>query len=375
MFSGFPGADTATTGINKGNVVTLSSVTLEDPFDPDHSHIAWEKDWDGGKIDDFGWKPSYPSTNLPYAYVPRDESLPYWTLASAYTVADRMFQSNTGPSYVAHQYIIAGQSAGADENPNTTANVWGCDSPPGTTVALIGPNGTDLPGPFPCFDYQTMGDLLDASKISWKYYAPSATGGNAGYIWSAYDAIKHIRYGPDWAGDVISPETQVLTDINSGTLAQVSWVVPSYANSDHAGSRSNTGPDWVASIVNEIGASQYWSNTVVFITWDDWGGWYDHVSPPQIDNMGLGFRVPLIVVSPYAMHGYVSHTQHEFGSFLAFLELRFSLPSLQTRDAVSDNLMDCFDFSQSVQPYTPVPSKRTPYDFEHEVNTGPPDDD
>jgi phospholipase C len=114
---------------------------------------------------------------------------------------------------------------------------------------------------------------------------------------------------------------------------------------------------------------------VVFITWDDWGGWYDHVVPPQIDNMGLGFRVPLIVVSPYAMHGYISHQQHEFGSFLSFLELRFSLPSLQTRDAVSDNLMDCFDFSQSVQPYTPVATQRTPDDFVHEINTGPPDDD
>ena len=375
MFSGFPGADAATTGMNNGQVVTLSPVPLENPTDLDHTHKGWWKDWDGGKNDNFGWKANYPSTNFPYAYVPRDESQPYWTLASAYTLADRMFQSNTGPSFVAHQYIIAGQSNEADNNPNSTNNAWGCDSPTGTTVTLIGPNGTDLPGPFPCFDYQTMGDLLDASKVSWKYYAPSAISGDGGYIWSAFDAIKHIRFGPDWAGDVISPETQVLTDIKSGNLAQVSWVVPSWANSDHPSTKSNTGPDWVASIVNEIGASAYWSNTVVFITWDDWGGWYDHVPPPQIDNMGLGFRVPLIVVSPYAKQAYISHQQHEFGSFLAFLELRYSLPSLKTRDAVSDNLMDCFDFSQTVQPYTPVPTTLTPDDFVHEINTGPPDDD
>jgi phospholipase C len=113
----------------------------------------------------------------------------------------------------------------------------------------------------------------------------------------------------------------------------------------------------------------------VFITWDDWGGWYDHVAPPQVDNMGLGFRVPLTVVSPYAKRGHVSHVQHEFGSLLSFMELLFGLPSLQTRDAFSDNLEDCFDFSQPVLPFQQIPTTLSPEDFKREKNTGPPDTD
>jgi len=374
LFSGFPGADSATTGISYGQTVPLNSVPLEFGIDVDHSHPGWWADWDNGKNDGFAHASSYPMPYYPYAYVPQSEIVQYWTLAAQYVLADRMFQSNTGPSFVAHQYIIAGQSDDADEVPNSQTTAWGCDSSPGTTVDLVGPNGTDLPGPFPCFDYETIGDLLDDAHVSWKYYAPSEIE-DTGYIWSAYDAIRHIRFGPDWSGDVISPETQVLSDIENGNLAQVSWVIPTRANSDHPNSASNTGPDWVASIVNEIGASKYWANTAIFITWDDWGGWYDHVPPPQVDEMGLGFRVPLIVVSPYARHGYISHKQHEFGSILHFTEEVFGLPSLGTRDAISDDLLDCFDFSQTLQPYTQVQTKLGPEDFKHEIPTGPPDTD
>src|SRR6202011_2275552 len=97
------------------------------------------------------------------------------------------------------------------------------------------------------------------------------------------------------------------SDIPAGQLAAVTWVVPSFANSDHARSMSTTGPQWVGSIVNAVGKSPFWDSTAIFIVWDDWGGWYDHVSPPQLDSLGFGIRVPLIVVSPYAKHGYVSH--------------------------------------------------------------------
>ncbi len=249
------------------------------------------------------------ATNGPaYSYINPSETEPYWTLAKTFTLGDRMFQSNTGPSFVAHQYMIAGQSAHASENP--TGGVWGCDAAAGATVALLGPNGTDLlPGVFPCFDYKTMADLLDAKGITWRYYAPGPTT-DSFYIISAYQAIRHIRYGMDWTSDVISPETQVLTDIANGKLAQVTWIVPSFNNSDHPGAPPQ-GPDWVASIVNAIGASQYWNSTTIFIAWDDWGGFYDHVLPPQTDDMGLGFRVPVIVVGPYAKRGYVSHVTHE----------------------------------------------------------------
>lgn len=308
--------------------------------------------------------------------MPQSETVPLWTLASNFTLADRMFQSNTGPSFAAHQYMIAGQSHDADENPDNPSGplIWGCDAPASETVALLGPNGTDLPGVYPCFDYRTMADLLDAQGITWRYYAASLP--RNGYIWSAYDAIRHIREGADWTTNVISPTTQVLTDIFSGTLAQMTWVTPDWQFSDHAGATTAEGPSWVADIVNAIGASPFWNSTAILISWDDWGGWYDHVDPHHVDPMGLGFRVPLIVVSPWAKHAYISHRQHEFGSFLHFTEEAFDLPSLGTRDAMSDDLSDCFDFTQTPQPYAQVPVQYAPSFFLGlPPSDKPPDDD
>ena len=381
LFNGFPGADTVTTGMQQGKTVTLQPVPLEQGTDVDHSHIGWAIDYDNGLMDNFAHSPagSYPSSTFPYAYVPQSETVPLFALGEAYTFGDRMFQSNTGPSFVAHQYMIAGQSGNTSENPNSTP--WGCDAPAGTTVALIGPNGTDLPGVYPCFDYQTVADLLDAKSVTWKYYATAL--GKPGYpfpgtgdVWSAFSAIRHIRYGPDWTKNVISPPAQIFTDIQNGNLAQVTWIMPAYSYSDHAGTGATAqGPSWVGDIVNAIGGSQYWDSTVIFITWDDWGGWYDHVPPPQIDNMGLGFRVPLIIVSPYAKHGYISHQVHEFSGFLKYTEEVFQLANLGQRDVNADDFSDCFDYTQKPTAYTPVPVTFKPSFFTANRDSSPPDDD
>jgi phospholipase C len=366
LFNRFPGADTVQSGMNLGANVPLRPTPLGNGPDLDHTHTGWWKQWDNGKMDNF-------ATNGPaYSYIDPNETASYWALAKEFTLGDRMFQSNTGPSFVAHQYMIAGQSGHASENP--TGNVWGCDAATGATVALLGPNGTDLlPGVFPCFDYKTMADLLDAKGITWKYYAPGPTT-DLFYMLSAYQAIRHIRYGPDWNSDVTSPETQVLTDIANGKLAQVTWIVPAFNNSDHPGAPAQ-GPDWVASIVNAIGASQYWNSTTIFIAWDDWGGFYDHVPPPQTDDMGLGFRVPVIVVGPYAKHGYVSHVNHEASGFLRYMEEIFNLPSLSTRDTNADDFSDCFDYTQRPQPFVPLKTKHDAAFFLKQKNSGPPDDD
>src|SRR5450631_1738926 len=196
LFNGFPGADTVQSGLNHGVRVQLQPTPLGNGTDADHSHTGWWKQWDNGKMDNFSNKGSM----VPYTYILPSETVPYWTLAKQYTLGDRMFQSNTGPSFVAHQYMIAGQSGKASENPNT--NVWGCDAKPNARVALVGPNGTDLPGVYPCFDYKTMADLLDAKGVTWRYYAPGA-GGDLFFMLSAYQAIRHIRFGADWHADVI----------------------------------------------------------------------------------------------------------------------------------------------------------------------------
>jgi phospholipase C len=370
LFHGYPGADSAQTGISDGVEIPMGPVSLADPNDLDHSHSSWWHDWNHGNMDGF-MRPDANLPNLAYSYVPRSDVEPYWTLAAQYTLGDRMFQSNTGPSFVAHQYMIAGQSGQSDDDPNSS--MWGCDAPAGTTAPTIGPDGTDLPGVYPCFDYQTMADLLDARGVTWRYYAPGSKDGY--FLLSAFQAIRHIRYGKDWKDKVISPQTQVLSDIKHGDLAQVTWVVPDLAHSDHPGSKSKEGPDWVASIVNTVGKSQFWGSTAIFIAWDDWGGWYDHVLPPSVDKMGLGFRVPLIVVSPYAKHGYVSHQTYEASGFLTFIEKAFGLPSLGTRDATADAFADCFDFSQTPRAFVPIATHVTVEKLLREKPSGPPDDD
>jgi phospholipase C len=366
LFHGFPGADTVDWGSNRGVRVKLQPTPLGDGPDLDHTHTGWWKEWDQGKMDNF----ANSGTMLPYSYIQPGEVVPYWTMARQYTLGDRMFQSNTGPSFVAHQYMIAGQSGGVADNPG--GNIWGCDAKPDARAPLIGPNGVDRPGVYPCFDYKTMADLLDSKGITWRYYAPGKS--DLFYMLSAYQAIRHIRFSADWHTDVTSPETRVLTDIAAGKLAQVTWIVPARNNSDHPGSPA-LGPDWVASIVNAIGESKYWGSTAIFIAWDDWGGFYDHVPPPQTDDMGLGFRVPVIVVSPYARRGYISHVTHEASGFLRYTEEIFHLSSLGTRDVEADDFHDCFDYSQPPTPFIPIPTHHSVKFFLAQKPSGPPDDD
>jgi hypothetical protein len=119
------------------------------------------------------------------------------------------------------------------------------------------------------------------------------------------------------------------------------------ASTIHASTNNGCGPSWVALVVNAIGNSPYWSNTAVIVTWDDWGGWYDHVAPPILNSYEYGFRVPMLVISPYAKLAYISHATHDFGSILKFAEATFGLPSLGYADVSADDHSDIFNFSQT----------------------------
>jgi len=377
LFNGFPGADTVTSGSDHGTTVPLHALKLEAPGDYRHSHSEFLQSYDGGLMD--GWPDGFRDT--PFVYVPASETTPLWSLAEQFGFGDRMFQSNQGPSYPAHLYLIGGTSAPASgsvllasENPGDPTHTppqGGCDSPPDMRVALIDPSGGQGYELYPCFEHQTLLDLLDSHGLSWTWYEPERGG-----FWDGPSSIKHTRDNPtDWAR-VVTPETTIFGDIAAGKLANVTWVIPSGQNSDHPGSGSNTGPSWVASIANAIGASGYWGSTAIFVTWDDWGGVYDHVPPPILGSYELGFRVPLVVVSPYARPGYVSHRQHEFGSILHFVEDVWGLGSLGYTDARADNLSDFFDFNQSPLPYHQI---STPYSRGQLLRTTrtsmPPDDD
>ncbi len=355
LFNGFPGADTVQSGTaHDGSSVPLKPMPFEEPWDPDHSHQAWVTEYDNGKMDGFDLPPTSPAgpTDFTYSYVPQSETVPYWALAKQFTFADRNFAAETGPSYPGHQYLIAGQSDYAIGNPNDPLQRWSCDAQAGTTTPTLDANGQVVNGPFPCYDYQTLGDLLDAKGVSWGYYTELYEK-QFGVGVQPYGAIHHIRYGSDW-GNVVTPQTQLFTDIASGNLAAVTWVNPPLVASDHAAASTNYGPDWIADIVSAVAASPAWNDTAIFVTWDDWGGWYDHVAPQQLDRMGLSFRVPLIVISPWAKRGYVSHVQHEPGSILKFVEKTFGLASLNTTDARADDLADCFDFTLTPMPFASV---------------------
>jgi len=402
------GADIAQQGMNSsGQTIPLSPIDLgtagSNPqnYDLSHAHSAFVSMYDSGKMDGADLIPCSPAAECPpnahpnaqFMYVMPSDVAPYFAMAEQYTFGDRMFQTNEGPSFPAHQFIFGGTSAPsasstlfAAEN-LTGGSVAGCIATAGTTVTLINAGGSETaqPGEYPCYEHQTLSDLLDAQQVSWRYYAPSA-----GSIWTAPDAIQHVCQpetvngslvcsGPDWTGSVVIPEWQVLQDVSNGELPQVSWIIPDGADSDHALSNNGDGPSWVASIVNAIGASPYWSNTAIIITWDDWGGWYDHVAP-KVVNDGVswgsgyvyGFRVPLIVVSPYAKAMYISHATHDFGSILKFIETTYNLPSLGYADAYADDLSDCFNLTQSPIPFQTIAapqsathfinSKRTPVD-------------
>ncbi len=374
LFNGLPGADTARSGLNsKGQVVNLAPISLSAPYDIGHKHSDFKAEYDGGKLDGFDKDSSNcegaglcPPKNLrTYGYVPHDEVKPYFVMAERYAFADRMFQTNQGPSFPAHQYIVSGTSTITNGSPLRAADnpinpqggrVGGCDSAPGSLVPLIDEAGKLSANAYPCFRRLSLMELADNAGISWRYYVDTPGAG----IWNGPDAIFHVRTSREYETNVVSPSSQVLKDVAAGTLADVVWVTPSNVSSDHARATNGSGPSWVASVVNAIGESQYWNDTAIVVTWDDWGGWYDHVPPPIYNSYELGFRVPLIVISPYAKAHYISHAQHEFGSVLKFTEEVFGLPSLGTTDVRADDLGDCFDFSQPPSKFKRIPAKFPP---------------
>ncbi len=187
--------------------------------------------------------------------------------------------------------------------------------------------------------------------------------------------FRKFATGRTGSRDVVTPETRILADVAKGKLAAVTWVVPSLPLSDHAGSGSKRGPSWVASVVNAIGSSNLWSSTAIFVTWDDWGGWYDDVAPPQLDYAGLGFRVPLLCISPFARSNYVDHTRYEFGSILKFIERRFHLPSLGRTDARANVPLNCFNFQQQARAFHRVQTEFTPDDLIRGASNSAPDDE
>jgi len=380
---------------NRGNEIPLTEEPLGYAYDPSHTHSAFvaqchlnpitnQCGMDGLSSANCGTDPK--KNKCSFEYVDPTDVQPYLTMAQQYGWANYMFQTNQGPSFPAHQFIFGGTSApDADSDSQgvfaseNAKHASGCAAPAGTTVQLIRPPGVEKKREtiFPCFDHNTIPDILPLG-ITWRYYAAGPNN-----VWTAPNAIESICgaehgkcQGWEWVNDVDVRAKDVLTDIRNCHLRDVTWVTPTGVNSDHPGYNNNGGPSWVAQIVNAIGQSwqysqgggvcDYWganqsgNETAIFVTWDDWGGFYDH-EPPTIltqpeGDYQYGFRVPLLVVSAYTPT-YVSNNPYDFGSILRFIEQNYGVAEgiLTFADQrAANDLTDFFDLQGSPRQFDPI---------------------
>jgi phospholipase C len=335
--------------------------TNPNPKGGPHSWEAAREAYDNGKMDGFVWTSGqnamgyYDYHMLPY----------YWTYASNYVLFDNFFESVLSYSLPAHLYLVAGQSGG-----------YVTGKAPGV------------------FDIKTIMQELQPAGISWKYYVGTTFSGQfspalvnedpdptdnwvLGNVWlnntdnagggsssqaTSPDAAQTPKYGlwnllPHIAAIMNNPDllshdvagSEFYGDVQSGNLPQVSWVMPAPSVSEHPNAGPELGQKYAVGLVNTIMQSQYWKDSAIFVVWDDWGGFYDHVPPPMVDQYGLGFRVPALLISPYARQNYVSHRLYEFSSFLTLIEDQFGLQALTNRDTSANSFSDEFDFSQAAR--------------------------
>jgi len=330
LFCAYPGAD----GKCGNQTIPLeANCTISDTFQD------FERD---RKTGDFGKEhancPGY--TRPEYAHVPESELAPYYQIAQQYALGDEMFSSTGNPTFEAHQYLVAAQADNAENQP------FGKTSDGCVYQQFVHEfSGNEIPA---CFSYKTLADEITAAGLTWNYYR---TADRQHPIVNTWDAFGWIKGGSSGT----SPSSQFIKDVGAGNLASVTWITPAYADSDLSGSLSCGGPRWVASVVNAVGESQFWNTTAVVVLWSGFGGWYDHVAPPFLDSEGLGFRTPMLVVSPYTRKGYIDHVQLETASALRFVEDTFGIAPLAASDMRARDLgVSTLDLHQQPRAFVPV---------------------
>jgi phospholipase C len=364
--------DGTTTGLiksgHKDSSIPLSAMPDIVP-DIIHTGTAQTTAIDNGGMDSFnhigncGANKSYGC----YSQATASEIPNVTALATQYTISDRTFEMNTIPSWGSHLELATGTLDGFSTKPGanptigtsgkTKFNDWGCRSwddvawgPSNQRVPSCIPNpdgsGTYKPTPVPYT--LSIFDLLDQAGLSWKIYAGEQK-------WGICPSLAECIYGSQ-AANMVS-DTAVLTDAANGTLPAFSYVAPSGANSQHNLDSMTQGDNWIGQVVSAIENSPDWASTAIFLTWDDCGCFYDHVAPPA----GMGIRVPMIIISPYAKAGYTDSNTASFASILAYVEQNFGLPSLGQADATSYDYSDSFDYSQApILRFTPLKQHSVP---------------
>lgn len=269
----------------------------------------------------------------------------YWDYARRFTLCDNFFSSLAGPSEPNHLYTVAAQSGGLINNPPPNIN---------------GQDGV--------FTFPTMAELLEHSGVSWKYYDEKPNP-HKHSLWNPMPGFRSFQKSPALMAHLVGLD-QFYADVKAGSLPEVCWIVPTFADSEHPPADTARGMRHVTDLVNALMQSSAWKDTAIIVTWDDYGGFYDHVPPPQIDKYGYGPRVPTLILSPYAKPGYISHTRFDFTSPLKLIETKYGLPPLSTRDASANDMRDCFDFKQKPLP-PDVVTPQTHLDFFKMRTTSP----
>jgi phospholipase C len=371
-FATYPGADGATQATTStGDVIPLKQWVTKCDLPGMNSWRAAHVDWNGGLMDSFdkGEDSSHAWGELakfnhgpfvtfaPASGVASGPVAYYWQLAQRGVLCDRYFTSLMGESSPNHMYVIAATSAGRITNEDLVKH----------TCQVIGPDGAvyEHPNHWTVDEVPTaLPNELEKKGKSWTFIEEGTKAdplkkalafledNNDGSV-ECLDVVKGLPSFNDRFTHLHSVSTGLASFLANGKAGNVTWIKPACANCEHPGlSEVPTGVKWSQQVVNAIGASQYWNRCVIFITWDDFGGFYDHVAPPQVDSMGLGFRVPCLIVSPYAKKGYVDHTQYEHSSICKFAESLFDLPAMTSRDAAASDMMNAFDFTQKPRPYS-----------------------
>jgi phospholipase C len=363
-FARYPGAEGADSGkTSDGRTVELEVATDVIERDLGHAYLDGVKSINGGRMDGFDLVTN-GETMRGYTSFVRKGIPNYWAYADNFVLGDRMFSSMYGPTLPEHLYTVAAQSGRVVGNKDQVGGESGyCEDPLETVFRYKrGMSKRDDEKVMrairraevetivqywehvrACFDFEVLPDQLEKAGISWHYYA------NISWM-HALLAIEHMYNSKHWNRDITDTD-QLIGDIAKERLDEVVWIVPPPAANEHPGGTSVCmGENWTVDIVNRIMRSKYWKNTAIFLTWDDFGGFYDHVPPPQYDVMGLGPRVPLLIISPWAKQGYIDSTEYEFSSVLKFIETVHGLDCMTERDCQANDMMNAFDFEQDVKP-------------------------
>jgi phospholipase C len=310
----------------------------------------------------------------------------YWFYAKQYVLQDRMFEPNASWSLPEHLFMVSEWSAHCTVKADPTSCVNALQNP-GNPPGFVKHAGK--PVPLPDYAWTDLTYLLHKNKVSWNYYVEGGTEPDcADDAMACAPVLQRAKTPGIWNPlpyfDTVKADGELknVTDVSNyfkaakeGVLPAVAWIAPSGPDSEHPPSLVSQGQAWVTGLINAAMQGPEWNSTAIFLAWDDWGGFYDHVKPPVVDQNGYGLRVPGLVISPYARPGFIDHQTLSFDAYAKFIEDDFlgsqrldpktdgrPDPRPDVREAASQlgNLINDFDFSQTprdgqILPTVPAP--------------------